>query len=59
MMFTQTEYTNNYKILYVYITYFYITGLHIEMLRLWEELCPLHQIDYCMDDVYMEIGKEV
>ena len=39
-------------------SYIYV-GLHIEMLRLWEEKCPLYQMDYCMDDVYMEVGEKV
>ena len=33
----------------------------MEMLRLWEEMSPLHQFDYdiYMDEIYLEIGEEV
>ena len=31
----------------------------MEMLRLWEETSPSHQIDYDMDEIYSEIGEEV
>lgn len=36
-----------------------VADLQFEMLRLWEETCPSHEIDYCMDDVYSNIGVEV
>ena len=34
-------------------------ALDAEMLRLWEETDPFHQIDYCMDDVYAQLGDQV
>ena len=34
-------------------------ALDAEMLRLWEETDPFHQIDYCMDDVYAQLGGQV
>ena len=34
-------------------------ALDAEMLRLWEETDPFHQIDDCMDDVYAQLGDQV
>lgn len=31
----------------------------LEMLRLWKETDPFHEIDYSMDEVYSEIANEV
>ena len=47
-------YVSNIEVL-IYV----LTGLDKEMLRLWEEMSPLHQFDYDMDEVYLEIGEEV